>query len=224
MGIILTNDNAAFAPMRIKSPKMKPDEVEESKGKVKKLPADNTGATMTMAKNMFVQGGAEVRPNGMVKQDDAGEMCAECLKGCIGDMLAFYMKAQAYHWNVMGQDFAQFHELFGEIYEGVHGSIDKFAEFLRAMGYMAPFTMEAFINTTGVQRGPVEPTPAGMANDLYLANVYMQDKLMSLYHKAEAAMNHGLSNFVQDRMAAHQKYGWQLGASLGMPEFAKATE
>jgi hypothetical protein len=63
-----------------------------------------------------------------------------------------------------------------------------------------------------------------MANDLYLANVYMQDKLMSLYHKAEAAMNHGLSNFVQDRMAAHQKYGWQLGASLGMPEFAKATE
>lgn len=224
MGIILTNDEAAFKPIRPKSPTMTPDEVEEMetrRKRVKKLPADNTGATMTMNKNMFVQGGAEVRPNGMAKQETAEEMCATCMKETLADYQAFYMKSQAYHWNVMGQDFAQYHELFEEIYKDAHSAIDPLGEFIRALGFMTPFTMEMLMPMTKIQNAPVQPTPQGMANDLYLANVYMLDKLHMGFMKAEAAMQHGLSNFLQDRIAMHQKWNWQLGASLGMPDFAK---
>jgi len=223
MGIILTNDNESFKPFRIGVPTMKPDEVEESKKpKVKKLPADNTGATMTMAKNYMVQGGYEVRPNGMSKEENPMDICVECLRGCIGDMLAFYAKAHAAHWNVMGQDFAQFHALFGSIYADAHKSVDVFAEFLRSFGYNAPltFVQEAAMSEVAVSTA-VTNSPADLAKDLLISNAMILDKLMSLYHKAEAAMQHGLSNYVAERQAAHQKTAWELGASLNLPEFMK---
>lgn len=222
MGIILTNDNESFKPFRIGVPNLKPDEVEESKPKVKKLPADNTGATMTMAKNAMVQGGYEVRPNGMTKEESPMDICVECLRGCVGDMLAFYAKAHAAHWNVMGQDFAQFHELFEGIYKDAHKSVDVFAEFLRALGHNAPLSIvqQAAMSDVSTPTA-MTPSPADLAKDLFQSNAMIQDKLMSLYHKAEAAMQHGLSNYVAERMTAHQKVAWQLGASLNMPEFMK---
>ena len=222
MGIILTNDNEAFRPFRIGVPNLKPDEVEESKPKVKKLPADNTGATMTMAKNYMVQGGYEVRPNGMSKEESPMDICVDCLRGCIGDMLAFYAKAHAAHWNVMGQDFAQFHDLFGKIYKSAHESVDVFAEFLRAMGHTAPIALTQQAAMADISTSTANaPTPADLAKDLFQSNTYILDKLMSLYHKAEGAMQHGLSNYVAERMTAHQKFGWDLGASLNLPEFLK---
>lgn len=222
MGIILTNESGADDAFRPKPAYMKPDAVEEGKKKIKKLPADNSVGQVTMAKAQFV-GGAEVRPNGMMKQDDPTEMCAECMKGLIGENLAFYMKAHAYHWNVMGTDFPQFHELFEEIYKDVYGSMDSMAEFIRAMGYMTPFSMDAFAGRQ-IKDMPVMPTAVAMATDLYNANTIMLGRIHEAYMKAEAAMQHGLSNFLAERMASHQKMAWQLGAVLGMPNMAKEAE
>jgi DNA-binding ferritin-like protein len=42
------------------------------------------------------------------------------------------------------------------------------------------------------------------ANNLVLAS------LMMAYQEAEQATEIGLSNFLQDRVAAHQKHGWML--------------
>ena len=44
-----------------------------------------------------------------------------------GTSYAFYVKTAGFHWNVTGTDFFQYHELFGEIYSEVYGSVDTFA-------------------------------------------------------------------------------------------------
>ena len=49
-----------------------------------------------------------------------------------------------------------------------------------------------------------------MANRLLDANNLVLASLMMAYKDAEAATELGLSNFLQDRIAAHQKHGWML--------------
>ena len=56
-------------------------------------------------------------------------MLADSLKTLLATEYAFSIKAQLFHWNVEGPDFAQLHEFFGELYQEVYdGSIDKTAE------------------------------------------------------------------------------------------------
>jgi len=41
---------------------------------------------------------------------------------------SFYMKTHAFHWNVEGRDFYEYHILFETIYQEVLDHIDDFAE------------------------------------------------------------------------------------------------
>ena len=55
-------------------------------------------------------------------------MLADSLKILLATEYAFSLKAQLFHWNVEGPDFAQLHEFFGNLYEEVYNnSIDKTA-------------------------------------------------------------------------------------------------
>ena len=50
-------------------------------------------------------------------------MLADSLKTLLATEYAFVIKAQLFHWNVEGPDFAQLHEFFGNIYEEVFSEI-----------------------------------------------------------------------------------------------------
>jgi len=52
-----------------------------------------------------------------------------------------------------------------------------------------------------------------MVNRLLDTNNLILASLMMAYKDAEAATELGLANFIQDRIAAHQKHGWMLKAT-----------
>ena len=61
-------------------------------------------------------------------------MLTESLKTILASSYAYVIKAQFFHWNVEGPDFAQLHDFFGNIYEEVYSnSIDRCAEFIRVL-------------------------------------------------------------------------------------------
>ena len=66
------------------------------------------------------------------------------LKAAFASEFSFFLKAANFHWNVEGSLFPQYHELFGKIYGEVYGSIDTFAEELRALRIYAPAAFETF--------------------------------------------------------------------------------
>ena len=55
-------------------------------------------------------------------------MLIESLKIALADTVAFYVKAQNFHWNVEGADFHEFHDFFGDLYEETQGAVDVIAE------------------------------------------------------------------------------------------------
>lgn len=126
---------------------------------------------------------------------------------------SFYVKAHGFHWNVEGPDFLQYHDLFGKIYEEVYGSIDEFAEKIRSLGTYVPASYTRFDMLTKVEDETSILSKDNMIKTLLLDNEKMIVIFRKLFQIAEAAGEHGFSNFVADRMDAHQKHSWMLRAS-----------
>ena len=139
---------------------------------------------------------------------------ADTLKVLLSDVVSLYFRAHGHHWNVEGQDFSQYHDLFSDIYEDVYGSIDPIAENIRKLGDYAPFRLERFVELKGVPDMNRTATDArSLATDLLEANDYIVNQLKSAFKVATDADEQAIANFIADRLDMHQKWSWQLKAS-----------
>jgi starvation-inducible DNA-binding protein len=127
---------------------------------------------------------------------------------------AFFIKAQNFHWNVTGSDFLEYHELFGKVYEEVYGSIDPFAEKIRALGTFVPASLTKFNMLSQIEDETNILPKDQMVAELLQDNTKLIQIFKMVYNRAEAAGEHGFSNFLAERMDAHRKHGWMLSASL----------
>ena len=135
------------------------------------------------------------------------------LKKVLADTFGMYFKAHAYHWNVVGPDFSQYHDFFGKLYEELFGAVDAIAEHIRAIDGMAPNNLTMLKDLSSLQ--DADPSaPMDMFNDLLMANNLVLVSLMRAYQLADDADELGLANFIQDRIDIHQKHGWMLKATL----------
>ena len=87
-----------------------------------------------------------------------------CLQVLLADAVTMKFTAHGYHWNVEGPDFAQYHELFSNIYEDVDSSIDPIAENIRKLDCYAPFALQDFVELRTLQSVGVKTMPLDMAN------------------------------------------------------------
>lgn len=126
---------------------------------------------------------------------------------------SFYLKSQNFHWNVEGSDFLEYHELFGNIYEEVYGSIDTFAEKLRSLGTYAPASLSRLSMLSQIEDEEQVMPKDQMVAELMSDNEKMIKILKMVYDIAEKYGEHGFSNFLAERMDAHRKHGWMLRAS-----------
>jgi len=138
----------------------------------------------------------------------------QALKIAFASEYAFYLKAHYFHWNVEGPNFPQYHELFGNIYEEVYGSIDKFAEEIRATGAYTPGSFTRFSILSLVD----DETEILPAESMLLELLQDSDRMKEMFHivfmAAEELGMHGLSNFLADRQDAHAKHSWMLRSTL----------
>lgn len=138
----------------------------------------------------------------------------QAMKQTFANSFAFYLKAQYFHWNVEGMLFPQLHEFFGKIYEEVYGSIDQFAEEIRALGSFAPGSFARFSQLAAVEDEDRIPPAKTMLEILAQDNEIVLASIAEAYQLAEAAGAHGLSNFLAERQDAHMKHAWMLRATL----------
>lgn len=138
----------------------------------------------------------------------------QSMKKTLASSYAFYLKAHGFHWNVEGPMFPQLHDLFSDIYKEVYGSLDKFAEEIRAMDAYAPASFERFMELTDIEGEIKILTGKMMMEKLLSDTAILMTDLETAYEQSEAIHNHGLSNFLAERMDMHAKWAWQLRATL----------
>lgn len=140
----------------------------------------------------------------------------DCLSTSLANAVVFYHTAHGYHWNVKGMDFREFHDFFGDIYEDVFGSIDSYAENIRKIGFDSPFTMQEFLELSHCTPEKLTVSdPTRMVASLLDMNMKLIDDLKKAFDCANGCNEQGIANFIAERLDMHQKWDWQLSATLG---------
>jgi starvation-inducible DNA-binding protein len=142
-------------------------------------------------------------------------MLVDKLKVVLANTFTMYIKTHGYHWNVIGSDFPQYHDFFGDLYAEVHGAVDNIAEQLRSINSFAPGSLQRMKELSELEEDDLVPNAAKMVVNLIAANDKVLLSLVECYEMAEEAKEYGLSNFLQDRITAHKKHGWMLKATAG---------
>lgn len=139
-------------------------------------------------------------------------MLVDDLKRVQADTFAFYAKAHAYHWNVEGPNFNDYHAFLGTIYTDAWMAVDTLAEFVRQLDAYAPGVPRMITELTQVKLDDGIPDAIEMFKRLEAENETVMEGIITCYMSAEAAGELGLSNFLQDRLAMHKKHRWMLKA------------
>lgn len=142
-------------------------------------------------------------------------MLVDDLKTLLATQYAFVIKAQNFHWNVEGPDFAQLHEFFGNIYEEVYSnSIDQVAEHIRTLDNYTPGSFERFAELSLVMGQTKIPRARLMIEELLEDNDAVISLLNQTFASAEEENRQGIADFVAGRIEAHQKHAWMLRSFL----------
>jgi starvation-inducible DNA-binding protein len=137
------------------------------------------------------------------------------LRKCHGNTFVMYFKAHAFHWNVEGIHFSQYHDFFADLYGDLFGAIDPLAENIRKLGAYAPVGLnevyaQAAVNDSDLKGDSIKEMLAILVED----NDTVLACLNETFALATAANKQGVANFIADRIDIHEKHAWQLRASL----------
>ena len=150
---------------------------------------------------------------GMSKENEP--LTVEVLEHLLSDVVSFNYRVWGFHWNVTGEDFNQYHDLFGKIQEDVEGSIDPIAENIRKIGGFPPISLREYAETSTIGEPKVEGgDPRVLVADLLAANQILIEELKAAFVVFNQANEQGVANFLSERLDMHQKWAWQLASSI----------
>jgi len=139
----------------------------------------------------------------------------DAMNRVFADTYLMYFKTHSYHWNVEGPNHPQYHHFLEMVYTEVYAVIDTIAEHLRALDAYAPYDLLKIYNLSIVSKDENPEIDARtMMQNLLDANNVVLLSLHRAYDAADKATSLGVSNFLQDRIIAHEKHGWMLKATL----------
>jgi starvation-inducible DNA-binding protein len=119
-------------------------------------------------------------------------------------------KTQNYHWNVVGPNFQQLHELFGTQYNELVVHLDATAERLRFLSIQIPF-----VNLEFSKNMHIPPIWQGMVEDLLKDHLAIASVLNIGIAQLEDSKDEGTLDMLIQQLQFHEKNSWFLKSHLG---------
>jgi len=141
-------------------------------------------------------------------------MLKDELKTLLGSTMTLYYKAHAFHFNVEGPDFPQYHEFLGKYYEDVYDSIDAIGEYIRILDSYTPSSLARLLELSVITEQPMIPRAELMIAELYQDNTVMLELLNRIFAACEAENEQGIADFIAGRIDTHGKFGWMFRSIL----------
>ena len=138
----------------------------------------------------------------------------QALRKTLTSNFALYLKTHMFHWNVESPSFAEYHGFWSDVYEDLHDQTDTLAEYIRQEGEYAPGALGVYSTESSIRDEDGFPNAHDMFTKFLTDNQLMIMLFEDLYHKAEAAHAHQISNYCADRLGQHKKYAWMVKSFL----------
>lgn len=136
------------------------------------------------------------------------------LKILLATMFAFRIKAQYYHWNVEGQNFPQYHDLFGVIYTDADKVIDQIAEHIRTLDAYAPGSFSRYSSLSEISDEDLIPSDKEMVAKLYADGSKLLSVLTRVHEESDKLSKRGIVNFIEGLIDYHETLQWKLKSTI----------
>ena len=125
-------------------------------------------------------------------------------------LFLLFQKTWVYHWHVVGEDFKQIHDLFGEQYLAVQEEIDRLSEHMRFLGVKPISSLSRVLEVSGVSEAKTNISSMEMIKDLLEDHKKVITMLNSAATEAENQKSRGTINLLDDLNEDHGKFVWML--------------
>ena len=149
---------------------------------------------------------------GIAEQDR--KAIADGLGKLLADSYTLYLKTHNYHWNVTGPMFNTLHLMFEEQYNELALAVDVIAERIRALGFPAPGSYQAFAKLTDVEEETDVPSAEDMLRNLVVAQETVVRTARSIFPVVDEANDEPTADLLTQRMQIHEKNAWMLRSML----------
>ena len=141
-------------------------------------------------------------------------MLVDNMKVLLASSYSLYLKAANFHWNTEGPNFLQNHEFLGDFYADIYSTIDRIAEYVRALESYAPGSLTRFQELTIIEDCMEQLAPTEQFSELLADSNTMLMYLNDTFMLASAENQQGIANFLAERVDAMQKHNWMLRSTL----------
>ena len=83
-----------------------------------------------------------------LKDREKTKKTVDGLNTYLSDLMVLFVKLHNYHWNIVGDDFFEFHEKLQELYEFVGEEIDRIGERILMLGYKPVGNLDTALRET----------------------------------------------------------------------------
>ena len=142
------------------------------------------------------------------------EKLYKLLSDAQSSFFVLFHKTWAFHWNVVGSDFTQLHQLFGGQYETMFEEIDRLSEHMRYLNVKPLSSLSRMLEVTQIKEASSSTTANNMISELLDNNEKFCDMMKEISEEAEKQKSYATANLVQDLMESHGKFIWMLRAHL----------
>jgi len=142
------------------------------------------------------------------------EKLFKLLSDAQSSLFVLFHKTWAFHWNVVGADFTQLHQLFGGQYETMFEEIDRLSEHMRYLNIKPLSSLSRMLEVTQIKEAASSTTANNMLSELLENNEKFCEMMVEISEEADTQKQYATANLVQDLMESHGKFIWQLKAHL----------
>jgi starvation-inducible DNA-binding protein len=128
-------------------------------------------------------------------------------------LFVLFHKTWVYHWNVVGPNFKEYHDLFGTQYEEMFEEIDRITEHMRFLGMKPVSTLSRITEVSGVEQASNSAQDIDaktMVEQLLADHKKIIEMLTEVSDEAEKQNSKGTINLVDDLNESHGKAVWML--------------
>lgn len=128
-------------------------------------------------------------------------------------LFVLFHKTWVYHWNVVGPNFKEYHDLFGTQYEEMFEEIDRITEHMRFLGMKPVSTLSRITEVSGVEQASNSAQDIDaktMVEQLMADHKKIIEMITEVSDEAEKQNSKGTINLVDDLNESHGKAVWML--------------
>ena len=149
---------------------------------------------------------------GIAKTDR--EDIAETLMHVLADTYSLYLKTQGCHWNIVGSEFPQLHEMFELQYRELADAVDVIAERIRALASTAPASFAEFARLSSIPDEDDTPEAREMLRRLLDGHEMLTRVTRMAVPRAAQADDYVTVDVLTERMRAHEQAAWMLRSTI----------